>query len=222
MATKQLVPDQAALKRVGAHVRKHLGKNPNAQKLPTDKAEIYGVSYFMNPQECQRTIMMIDATAQPSLAYDTDYSSGFRTSYSGNLDPHDPFVKSLAERIDSVLGLKNMMGESIQGQRYTPGQQFKPHQDYFHTTQGYWQDERKRGGQRSWTAMAFLNPVKQGGATEFPNLGLKITPQPGVLMVWNNADPEGVPNPDTLHAGTPVVDGVKYVITRWYRTRKWT
>lgn len=221
MATKELVPDQAALKRVGEHVRKHLTKNPNAQKLLTDKAEVYGVSYFMNPQECQRTMMMIDATAEPSKAYEVDYSSGFRTSYSGNLDPHDPFVRALAERIDAVLGLKNMMGESIQGQRYMPGQQFKPHQDYFHTTQGYWKEERKRGGQRSWTAMAFLNPVKQGGATHFPKLDISITPQPGVLMVWNNADPEGVPNPDTMHAGTPVIEGVKYVITRWYRTRKW-
>ena len=93
--------------------------------------------------------------------------------------------------------------------------------DNFHVSQDYWKDERKRGGQRSWTAMAFLNPVEKGGATEFPELELKIAPQPGVLLVWNNANFDGTPNADTLHAGTPVDAGLKYVITRWYRTRKW-
>ena len=221
MATSEVIPDKDALKRVGDHVRKRLDANPNAQKLPTDKAEIYAVSYFLKPAECQRFWMMIDATAKPSEAYETDYSSGFRTSYSGNVDPHDPFVKGISARFDTVLGLKAPLGESIQGQRYHPGQQFKPHQDYFHTTQDYWKNERKNGGQRSWTAMAFLNRVEKGGATEFPNLDLKIAPQPGVLLVWNNALPDGSPNEDTIHAGRPVEGGVKYVITKWYRTRKW-
>ena len=39
-------------------------------------------------------------------------------------------------------------------------------------------------------------------------------------MVWNNATPEGLPNEDTLHAGTPVFAGQKYVLTKWFRTRK--
>ena len=55
--------------------------------------------------------------------------------------------------------------------------------------------------------------------------GLKVVgtvePKPGVLMVWNNALPDGSPNENTLHAGTPVVEGVKYVLTKWYRTRRW-
>jgi prolyl 4-hydroxylase len=38
--------------------------------------------------------------------------------------------------------------------------------------------------------------------------------------VWNNATVEGVPNEYTLHAGTPVIRGQKYVLTKWYRTRK--
>ena len=113
-------------------------------------------------------------------------------------------------------------GETIQGQRYLPGQQFKPHNDWFYTSEKYWQLERKRGGQRSWTAMAFLNEVEEGGETHFTEVGVKIEPKPGVLLVWNNANPDGTPNEDTMHAGTPVVKGAKYVFTKWYRTRKWT
>lgn len=69
--------------------------------------------------------------------------------------------------------------------------------------------------------MAFLNEVGKGGETQFVEAEIKIAPKPGVLLVWNNALPDGTPNEGTLHAGTPVIEGVKYVLTRWYRTRKW-
>jgi len=110
---------------------------------------------------------------------------------------------------------------SIQGQRYLPGQEFKPHNDWFYTTEKYWELERQRGGQRCWTAMAYLNQVEEGGATHFTHVGIEIEPKPGVLLVWNNASPDGTPNVDTMHAGCPVVKGSKYVITKWFRTRQW-
>ena len=69
--------------------------------------------------------------------------------------------------------------------------------------------------------MVFLNAVEEGGTTDFPRLGMSIEPRPGALLLWNNADPEGVPNPWTIHAGMPVVRGVKYIITKWYRARRW-
>ena len=68
--------------------------------------------------------------------------------------------------------------------------------------------------------MAFLNEVKEGGHTHFVEVEASIEPKPGVLLVWNNALPDGTPNEDTLHAGTPVIKGSKYVLTKWYRTRK--
>jgi len=221
MAKTAMIPDKDALARVGTAVRKRLAADQQAYKVDTDKAEIFAFGDFLSPAECQRLIMMIDAVAQPSKLFDTDYGAGFRTSYSGNLDPRDPFVAGISRRIDDLLGMKPEMGEAIQGQRYMPGQQFKPHNDWFYTSEDYWKAERKRGGQRSWTAMIFLNAVESGGETQFVNVGVNITPKPGVLLTWNNALPDGSPNEDTLHAGNPVEAGIKYVVTKWYRTRKW-
>jgi prolyl 4-hydroxylase len=221
MTTSEAIPDQDALKRIGANVRERLEQDPKAYKVPTDKAELYAIGDFLSVDECMRAVRIIDSVAQPSTLHDQDYSSGFRTSYSGNFQRDDPFVMSISRRIDDLLGIAPKCGETIQGQRYLPGQEFKPHNDWFYTDQPYWELERKRGGQRSWTAMAFLNQVKEGGHTHFVNVGAKIEPRPGVLMVWNNAKPDGSPNLDTLHAGTPVIDGAKYVITKWYRTRAW-
>lgn len=221
MAKKAVIPDQGALARVGASVRKRLAADAQAYRIDTDKAEIFAFGDFLSPAECRQLIMMIDAVAQPSKLFDTAYSTGFRTSYSGNLDPRDPFVAGISRRIDDLLGMKAEVGEAIQGQRYMPGQQFKPHNDWFYASEDYWAAERKRGGQRSWTAMVFLNDVEAGGETHFVNVGVKITPKPGVLLAWNNALPDGSPNEDTMHAGCPVEAGIKYVITKWYRTRKW-
>lgn len=212
-------PDQDALKRVGASVRKRLEADSGIYKVPTEKAEIFAVGDFFSPAECQRLIAMIDTVARPSQLHDTTYVSKFRTSYSGNFDAWDPFVMSVSRRIDDLLGLPPRCGETIQGQRYLPGQEFKAHCDWFYPDQPYWPQERKRGGQRSWTAMAFLNTVEEGGQTHFVEVGASIEPKPGVLLVWNNARPDGTPNTDTLHAGTPVIKGVKYVLTKWYRTR---
>ena len=220
--TKELVPDQDALRRVGAAVRERLDANPNAYRIPTDKADVFAIGDFLTLEECQRLILMIDRVAKPSELFDKEaYAAGFRTSYSGNFDAEDSFVKSVSRRIDDLLGVNPKIGETIQGQRYLPGQEFKPHNDWFYTDQDYWKGERKRGGQRSWTAMAFLNEVDEGGETHFINLEIKIEPKPGVLLVWNNANPDGTPNENTMHAGTPVIKGEKYVITKWYRTRKW-
>ena len=219
--TTETVPDKDALARVGKLVRKRLDADPKAYKVPTDKAEIYAIGEFATANECKQMMMMIDVVAQPSSLYEGTYKDGFRTSYSGNFDPGNSLVQAISRRMDDALGLPGKLGETIQGQRYLPGQQFKPHHDYFYPSEDYWKMERKNGGQRSWTAMLFLNKVEEGGATNFTNVGINIEPKPGVLLVWNNALPDGVPNEDTLHAGTPVDQGVKYVITRWYRTRKW-
>lgn len=214
-------PDMDTLARIGDRVRARLEADPSAYRLPPEQIEIYAVANFLSPDECARLMTIIDTVAQPSKLFDNPYESGFRTSYSGDVNRSDPFVRMIERRFDDWLGMPPENGETVQGQRYQPGQQFKPHQDYFHTTQPYWADVRKRGGQRSWTAMAYLNTVEEGGATEFPRIGLSIPPQAGALLVWNNMYRDGSPNADTLHAGCPVVRGTKYIITKWYRARKW-
>ena len=214
-------PDMDTLARIGAKVRTRLEADPAVYRIPSDNVEVYAVANFFTRTECARLMAIIDAVAEPSKLFDNPYVSGFRTSYSGNMSRADPFIRMIERKIDDLMGIPSENGETVQGQRYKVGQQFKPHQDYFHTTQAYWAEVRKRGGQRSWTAMAYLNPVDEGGATEFPNIALSVPPQPGALLIWNNMLPDGSPNRDTLHAGRPVVRGTKYIITKWYRARKW-
>ncbi|MBH5322970.1 2OG-Fe(II) oxygenase [Aurantiacibacter sediminis] len=214
--------DQPGLKSIGRRVRERLSDNPAAYKVPADDIELYAVGDFMTPAECAKMMELIDATARPSVVFDIDYSEGYRTSYSGDVDPYDPFVKKISRRIDDLIGVESEFGETIQGQRYMPGQEFQPHHDWFHPDTSYWEHEMSRGGQRSYTTMVFLNDVEAGGTTDFIDIGISIEPKPGVLLAWNNAKPDGTTNPMTMHAGRPVQQGSKYIITKWYRTKTWT
>ncbi|WP_374283563.1 prolyl hydroxylase family protein [Novosphingobium sp.] len=216
-------PDKLALLRAGAQVRRRLAAEPLAQKVPVEAAEIWAIPQFVSQDECARLIQLVDGSARPSDLLDqgNGYEGAYRTSYSGDVNRNDPFVQMIERRIDDTLGLPHECGETIQGQRYDPGQEFREHMDWFWTKAPYWKQEAKRGGQRCFTAMIYLNDVEEGGETHFPNIGVTIAPQQGALIVWNNACPDGSLNQDTIHAGRPVVRGTKYIITKWYRTRRW-
>lgn len=214
--------DQDALASLGAAVRERLAGDPSVYRVPAGEAEIFAVAGLLDAGECARMIELIDVDAKPSQLFDNVEQGKYRTSYSGDVDPHDSFVRMIERRLSDLLGIDLAWGETMQGQRYQPGQQYKDHCDWFDTAANYWPSEKARGGQRSWTAMVFLNDVEAGGQTEFPMLGISIPPQQGALLAWNNALPDGTPNNATLHAARPVERGVKYVITKWFRTRPWS
>ena len=207
---------------IGEWVVKNLQSRTGALKLPNNQLDIFVVRDFLSQKECDELIRRIDATCQPSAVLGPIADPDYRTSHSGNLDPNDPFVHTIEQKINSLLGIQAEHGETIQGQRYHPGQQFKPHYDFFHKDQPYWDQMERDGGQRTWTAMAFLNVPEGGGQTAFPNANLRITPRTGNLLVWNNMTRSGQPNSLSLHQGVKVEAGVKYVITKWYRERPWT
>jgi prolyl 4-hydroxylase len=209
-------PERDQLRRLGRKVRRRLAANNAVHRIEADKAELWAVGQFLDELECGRLMSIIDVIARPSDAYGVNASS-HRTSYTGDLHPDDPFIQNLEQRIDGLLGFDPANGETIQGQRYTVGQEFKPHVDWFPPSWPIWKREQDHGGQRAFTAMAYLNAVEEGGETDFPELDIAVKPRPGTLLIWNNADKNGVPNPSTLHAGHPVIRGVKYIITKWYR-----
>ncbi|WP_395394695.1 2OG-Fe(II) oxygenase [Novosphingobium sp. BL-8A] len=214
-------PDSEALARIGADVRHRLANQHTVRQADVDAAEIYIVENFLAAGACQRLTRLIDAVACPSRLVEEDDWAGYRTSYSGDIDPKDATVRALEGRLNDLTGLDTARSECAQGQRYLAGEFYHEHCDWFDTAANYWPHEEDNGGQRSWTAMVYLNTVELGGFTDFTKLGLRVQPQPGTLLLWNNACPDGSPNPWTLHAARPVERGVKYVVTKWYRARNW-
>lgn len=185
----------------------------------TRPVQLYIGENFLSPDECRQLCEKIDAGNYPSPLYEKDKHEGVRTSHSCNLDVNDPLVAALDVRMANLLSIDPAHGEPLQGQRYAVGQCFKEHSDFFYVDQPYWAEYETHGGQRTWTAMVYLNEPGGGGATTFKLLGLAIEPRLGRILIWNNMALDGSPNPWTQHEGQPVSDGVKYIGTKWYRER---
>ncbi len=212
---------QAYRASIGAWVKARLLRNPNALKVDCAGFDLFVVRDFLSPDQCAALIDLIDQHLTPSEIMTPHPDPDYRTSYSGNPPPSDPLIVMLNDRFHEVIGIQHGLGESPQGQRYEVGQQFKPHWDYFTPGEPYFEETERTGGQRTWTGMVFLNEPEVGGYTNFTEVGVSIRPRTGNLLVWNNLTPEGDPNPLSMHQGTPVTAGVKYIITKWYRERSW-
>lgn len=207
---------------IGAQVQARLERNPMVSRIESPHLAIYGRQDFLSPEECADLRAIIDAGAQPSTLFSGSANADYRTSHSCNLDPFDPLIKAISDRICALTGLPADHGETLQGQRYTSGQEYRLHCDYFPVTANYWPAMRVTGGQRSWTTMIYLSPVEAGGETHFPHCEFMVPPVEGMILIWNNMDADGAPNNFSLHAARPVEQGTKYVVTKWFRERPWT
>jgi prolyl 4-hydroxylase len=196
-----------------------LRATPGVQRVPSPKLDLFIVRGFLDPETCEALIERIDQRRRPSeIADDLGYAD-FRTSETCDLDHSDPLVAEVDRRIAALLGLPLDASEPIQGQRYAPGQEFKPHTDTFEPAGLDYFRHCAETGNRSWTAMVYLNEPDEGGATRFKAIGKTIQPETGKLLTWNNLLPDGRPNPATLHQGMKVRKGAKYILTKWFRER---
>lgn len=106
-------------------------------------------------------------------------------------------------------------GEGLQVLRYRPGAEYRPHHDYFDPVHPGSQAVLKRGGQRVGTVVMYLNVPAKGGATTFPDAALEIAPIKGNAVFFSYERPH--PSTRTLHGGAPVIEGEKWVATKWLR-----
>lgn len=191
-----------------------------AQRLPDRRVELFQKKKFLTADECAGLIALIDQHRRPSTITDAyGASADFRTSETADLPREDALVGVVYRRLADYAGLPLAHAESLQGQRYAPGQQFQMHTDYFEPTGLDFYPHTEDGGQRTWTLMVYLNEPDAGGATRFQHLGKLFQPETGKLLAWNNRLADGGCNSLTLHAGLPVRAGTKYIITAWFRER---
>lgn len=199
----------------------YLLRTAGMQRVPTAKLELFSLRRFLDADECIALIERIEAGLRPSTIADRNGDESFRTSETTDLDGTDDFVAVLEAKLAALTGIASKLGEPIQGQRYEVGQEFKPHTDFFEPNGADFERYCAVSGQRTWTAMIYLNEVEAGGGRRFKAIDKTFQPEMGRLLIWNNHVEGGSPNGATLHHGMKVRKGRKYVITRWYRELPW-
>jgi prolyl 4-hydroxylase len=196
-----------------------LSATPGIQRGPARELELFILRGFLDPATCAALIERIDEKRRPSEIADDVGIANFCTSETCNLDWCDPVIGDVDRRIAELLGLPLAASEPLQGQRYAPGQEFRPHTDTFEPGRYDFLVHTADAGQRTWTAMIDLNQPQEGGATQFKAIGKTVQPESGKLLAWNNLLPDGRPNPATPHQGMKMRRGTKYVLTKWFRER---
>lgn len=124
-------------------------------------------------------------------------------------------VDAVEARIAALLNWPVDRGEGLQVLRYGVGAEYRPHFDYFDPAQPGSPAILKRGGQRVGTVLMYLNTPESGGATTFPDAGIEVHAQRGSAVFFAYEQPS--PLTRTLHGGSPVLAGEKWVATKWLR-----
>jgi prolyl 4-hydroxylase len=130
-----------------------------------------------------------------------------------------PLVAALEARIARVTGLPVNHGEAFQILHYGHTEQYQPHYDFFEPDNAADKANLNASGNRVGTMLFYLSEVTKGGATYFPKLDLAVHPKPGQALWFRYLDADGKVDYRSEHAGLPVIEGEKWVATKWLRER---
>ncbi len=192
----------------------------------SDEHDVRSTISALTPMQCDYLIALSLPLMQPSKVVDDSGSvqisvqANFRTSDGAVLLPvsMDMPLVHIIHRLSAVGGIAPNQGEFLSLLRYHPGQEYLPHHDYLEADEADY-SQIKRAGQRKATLLTYLNTGYDGGQTHFPKLGVSYKGGVGDALYFANTDAAGQGLPDSLHAGTPVKAGEKWLATLWAREK---
>ncbi|BAK16068.1 prolyl 4-hydroxylase [Solibacillus silvestris StLB046] len=168
----------------------------------------------LSDEECQNLIDCASSRLERSKLAKKEISS-IRTSSGMFFEENEnPLISEIEKRISSLMHLPIEHAEGLQVLHYEPGQEFKPHFDFFGP------NHPSSSNNRICTLVVYLNDVEEGGVTTFPNLGIVNVPKKGTAVYFEYFYNDQKLNELTLHSGEPVIQGEKWVATQWMRKKQ--
>jgi len=128
-------------------------------------------------------------------------------------------VARIEQRIAALTGLPLAHGEGLQILHYPTGAESTAHFDFLMPANEANKESIARSGQRIATFILYLNDVQAGGETLFPHVGWSVAARRGQALFFEYGNAQGRTDPMSLHAGTPVRAGEKWIATKWVRER---
>ncbi|KAI2777214.1 hypothetical protein F4815DRAFT_482314 [Daldinia loculata] len=214
--------------------------------ISLDPLIIY-IDSFLAPTEIKALLEAGHSAFAPSRVYKTGHNQGTqdRTSSSAGLPRDNLAVQCVLARAESFLGAMLEPSRDDIGPpqlvRYTAGQRFNRHHDWYDRPQPTRRGMLGRG--KSWNRIASFFAILEdqctGGETWFPFVnttalskadengqrlwrnhedgGLAFKPVAGNALFWVNLFQNGTGDERTVHAGLPVVEGLKTAMNIWPR-----
>lgn len=195
---------------------------------------------FLSHEECDHLVFLAKSELGRSAVADNDSGdsavSEVRTS-SGMFIPKgkDAIITRIEDKLAAWTFLPKENGEDTQVLKYKHGQKYDPHFDFF-------QDKVNivRGGHRTATVIMYLSDVGGGGETVFPSAevdsrrrintkddtlsdcakkGVAVKPKKGDALLFFSLTPGAMTDSHSLHAGCPVIEGEKWLATKWIHVK---
>ncbi|QFY43244.1 2-oxoglutarate-dependent dioxygenase [Candidatus Methylospira mobilis] len=181
---------------------------------------------FMSNAECDELVALSRQKLLPSTIVDPQSGDtkiiAARSSEGTYFQRgENELVRRLERRMSELMNWPVERGEGIQILYYRVGAEYRPHFDYFPVQDPGSAPHLAKGGQRVATLVMYLNDVADGGGTFFPNIGLNVTPLCGSALYFAYANSMSQVDPATLHGGSPVLAGEKWIATKWLRQNQY-
>ncbi|XP_076912020.1 putative prolyl 4-hydroxylase 7 [Bidens hawaiensis] len=192
---------------------------------------------FLTDEECDHLIVVAKDKLQRSMVADSRTGKGIESTVRTSRGmfirkAHDEVVAGIESRISVWTFIPVENGEAMQVLHYETGQKYLPHWDYF-------QDKANQavGGHRIATVLMYLSNVEKGGETVFPKSEMKesqlkndessacaksgyaVKPKKGDALLFFNLHPNGTTDRMSLHGSCPVIEGEKWLATKWIRVK---
>lgn len=200
-----------------------------------EKTGLYAIDDFLTAEECGILIRMSEKKGLSSKAvllkksHEKQNPGIKKVSITGWLDEGvSKTVDAINRRTSEITGFPHDHGEPLKVLCYDIGGKLLPHTDY-HTYKHY---SAGRVGQM----LIYLNDVKDGGETEFPNIGVRVIPKRGRALLWyavknlipitKKGDKFTLPkvlrkNPYAVHAACGIRKGKKYIAVKFFHGKPW-
>eukprot|EP01120_Amphizonella_sp_Union-15-10_P016643 TRINITY_DN888_c0_g1_i1.p1 TRINITY_DN888_c0_g1~~TRINITY_DN888_c0_g1_i1.p1 ORF type:complete len:268 (+),score=47.23 TRINITY_DN888_c0_g1_i1:64-867(+) len=199
-------------------------QNPKIKQIETvswkPRAQLF--HNFLHEDECNYVMKLVTPSLTRSLVVGDkgqNIESKARTSMGTFIigdARNDPVIKTIETRIADWTQIPEENGEALYVLRYEKGQYYKAHHDFFLT-----EEKTKRSGDRIATVLMYLAAPEEGGETRFPQTGLKVKVRKGDALLFWDYNPDGSPDPLSLHESLPVVEGTKWCMTKWIHSKKY-
>lgn len=196
----------------------------------SESPRIFVVEQFIPPLVCDWLVHAASKKGMKhAVVHTPDGQTGFNpartNTMSGFLQTEsDLVVQLVSRRIARATSTDLANHEALTVFRYVRGQEYKPHYDFIEPgtpeAENY-AEELATSGMRMATVLVYLNDGYEGGATSFPRLDWQFKGKKGDALIFWSVSEQGDPDKKSLHAGTPVVAGEKWLLSQWIRQRPW-
>jgi len=173
---------------------------------------------FITSEQCDFLINIVQDRFKDSTVYATSSgtvdkkSRSSTNAYFGRKE--NALIDYIESKVANMLNIDRNQIEPLQIVKYTKGQEYKLHYDYFDANADQYKNQRTN------SILIYLNDldIVDGGATFFPLYKMRFYPYKTRAIKWENINCDQELNTLSLHCGEPIEsDKIKYVLTIWTR-----